>query len=94
MKALVAKPHALAVALLLQFDRVDSWLSSRFEQGMPGWAQAIGNVLPLTYFNRLVRAIFLKGTPGWDLWPNVWPLMLFTAVVMAIAVKFYRKTLD
>lgn len=63
-------------------------------QGMPGWAQAIGNVLPLTYFNRLVRAIFLKGTPGWDLWPNVWPLMLFTAVVMAIAVKFYRKTLD
>ena len=63
-------------------------------QGMPGWAQAIGNVLPLTYFNRLVRAIFLKGTPGWDLWPNVWPLMLFTAVVMAVAVKFYRKTLD
>jgi ABC-2 type transport system permease protein len=63
-------------------------------QGMPGWAQGIGNVLPLTYFNRLVRAIFLKGTPGWDLWPNVWPLMLFTAVVMAIAVKFYRKTLD
>ncbi len=63
-------------------------------QGMPKWAQAIGNILPLTYFNRLVRAIFLKGTPGWDLWPNVWPLMLFTAVVMAIAVKFYRKTLD
>ncbi len=63
-------------------------------QGMPGWAQGIGNVLPLTYFNRLVRAIFLKGTPGWDLWSNVWPLMLFTAVVMAIAVKFYRKTLD
>ena len=63
-------------------------------QGMPGWAQCLGNLLPLTYFNRLVRAIFLKGTPGWDLWPNVWPLMLFTAVVMAIAVKFYRKTLD
>lgn len=63
-------------------------------QGMPGWAQAIGNVLPLTYFNRLVRNIFLKGGAGWDLWPNVWPLMVFTVVVMAIAVKFYRKTLD
>jgi len=63
-------------------------------QGMPKWAQCIGNVLPLTYFNRLVRAIFLKGSAWGDLWPNVWPLMVFTVVVMAVAVKFYRKTLD
>jgi len=63
-------------------------------QGMPGWAQAIGNVLPLTYFLRLVRAIFLKGSEWGDLWPSLWPLMVFTVVVMAVAVKFYRKTLD
>ncbi len=63
-------------------------------QGMPGWAQAIGNVLPLTYFLRLVRAIFLKGGEWGDLWPNIWPMMVFTVVVMAIATKFYRKTLD
>ena len=63
-------------------------------RGMPKWAQGIGNVLPLTYFNRLVRNIFLKGGDWGDLWPDVWPMMLFTAVVMAIALKFYRKTLD
>ena len=63
-------------------------------QGMPKWAQAIGNILPLTYFNRLVRNIFLKGGEWGDLWPNIWPMMVFTVVVMAIAVKFYRKTLD
>jgi ABC-2 type transport system permease protein len=63
-------------------------------QGMPKWAQAIGNVLPLTYFLRLVRGIFLKGGGWWDLWPSIWPLMVFTVVVMAVAVKFYRKTLD
>jgi len=63
-------------------------------QGMPIWAQYIGNVLPLTYFNRLMRGILLKGN-GWaDLWPNVWPIVVFTAVVMLIAVKFYRRTLD
>ncbi len=62
--------------------------------GMPNWAQFIGNLLPLTYFNRLIRGILLKGN-GWvDLWPNVWPLMLFTVIVMFIAVRFYRRTLD
>lgn len=62
--------------------------------GMPGWAQGIGNVLPLTYFLRLVRGIFLKGVSGWDLWPHLWPLMVFTAAIMSVAVKCYRKTLD
>src|SRR6266481_6319305 len=62
--------------------------------GMPRWAQAIGNALPLTYFNRLVRGILLKGA-GWaDLWPHVWPMLIFMFVVMAIAVRFYRRTLD
>src|SRR4051794_24406738 len=63
-------------------------------QGMPGWAQAIGEVLPATHFMRLVRGILLKGN-GWaELWPNIWPLMAFTLVVMAFALIFYRKTLD
>jgi ABC-2 type transport system permease protein len=62
--------------------------------GMPQWAQAIGNLLPLTYFNRLVRGILLKGA-GWsDIWPHVWPMLVFQLVVMAIAVRFYRRTLD
>jgi ABC-2 type transport system permease protein len=62
--------------------------------GMPRWAQFIGNLLPLTYFNRLIRGILLKGN-GWaDLWPSVWPMVLFTAIVMAIALRFYRRTLD
>lgn len=62
--------------------------------GMPLWAQFIGNLLPLTYFNRLIRGILLKGD-GWaDLWPSVWPMVLFTAIVMAIALRFYRRTLD
>jgi ABC-2 type transport system permease protein len=62
--------------------------------GMPKWAQAIGNLLPLTYFNRLVRGILLKGA-GWsDIWPHVWPMLVFQLVVMAIAVRFYRRTLD
>lgn len=62
--------------------------------GMPAWAQAIGNLLPLTYFNRLVRGILLKGNDWTDLWPSVWPVALFTVVVMGVALRFYRRTLD
>jgi len=63
-------------------------------QGMPGWARAIGTVLPLTHFNRLVRGILLKGNDWIDLWPDIWPMLLFTAIVMTIALAFYRRTLD
>jgi ABC-2 type transport system permease protein len=28
------------------------------------------------------------------MWPSVWPLVVFAFVVMLIAVKFYRRTLD
>ena len=63
-------------------------------QGMPRWAQFLGNLLPLTYFNRLIRGILLKGNGWTDSWPNVWPLIVFTLIVMTVAVKTYRQTLD
>jgi ABC-2 type transport system permease protein len=63
-------------------------------RGMPGWAQAVGSVVPMTYFNRLSRGIFLKGNTFPDLWPDLWPMIVFTVVVMGIAVRTYRRTLD
>ncbi len=63
-------------------------------QGMPSWARALGEVLPLTHFNRLVRGILLKGNSWPDLWTDIWPVALFTVLVMVLAVRFYRKTLD
>jgi ABC-2 type transport system permease protein len=63
-------------------------------KGMPMWAQAVGDLLPLTYFNRLIRGILLKGN-GWsDSWPSVWPMMVFTLIVMSVAGVTYRRTLD
>ncbi|MBV8466922.1 MAG: ABC transporter permease [Burkholderiales bacterium] len=63
-------------------------------RGMPGWAQDIGEVLPLTHFLRLIRGVMLKGNSVMELWPNVWPLLLFMFVVMTIGLKRFRKTLD
>jgi ABC-2 type transport system permease protein len=63
-------------------------------RGMPEWAQAIGEVLPLTHFLRIVRGILLKGN-GWnEIAPNVWPLGVFLFVAGVVALKRYRETLD
>lgn len=62
--------------------------------GMPQWAQIIGNILPLTHFNRAVRGILLKGA-GWeDLWTHIWPVALFCVIVMGISTCFFKRTLD
>jgi ABC-2 type transport system permease protein len=63
-------------------------------RGMPQWAQWVGQALPLTHFNRLIRGILLKGNGWTELWPGIWPLMLFTVLVMTLAVRTYRRTLD
>jgi ABC-2 type transport system permease protein len=63
-------------------------------RGMPDWAQVIGNALPLTHFLLLVRGILLKGNGPALLWPHVWPILLFTAVVLGVGLKTFRKTLD
>jgi ABC-2 type transport system permease protein len=63
-------------------------------RGMPEWAQWVGSALPLTHFNRLVRGILLKGADWADLWQSVWPLAVFMVIVMGVALRFYRRTLD
>ncbi len=63
-------------------------------RGMPDWAQTLGSLLPLTHFLVLVRGILLKGSGLVELWPAVWPILLFMAVVIAVGLRFYRRTLD
>ena len=62
--------------------------------GMPGWAQAIGQVLPTTHFIRAVRAIMLKGADFADVIPDLWPLALIFCVIATLAMLRYRRTLD
>ena len=62
--------------------------------GMPGWAQWIGEVLPATHFLRIVRGILLKDNGFPEIWPDLWPLILFMFVVMGIALARFRRTLD
>jgi ABC-2 type transport system permease protein len=63
-------------------------------RGMPGWAQTLGEVFPLTHFLRIVRGILLKGNGIQDIAPQMWHIGVFTAVVLTVGVMRYRQTLD
>ncbi len=63
-------------------------------RGMPGWAQAIGEALPLTHFLRIVRGILLKGSTAADIAGEVLALLLFTVLTLLIGLRSYRRTLD
>jgi ABC-2 type transport system permease protein len=63
-------------------------------RGMPGWAQVVGEMLPLTHYLRIVRGILLKGNGLADIAPEIWPIALFAGIALLIAVKRYRQTLD
>ena len=96
MFSTIAKSQLQAMQMTFFFF-LPSMLLSGFMfpfRGMPEWAQVIGAGLPLTHFLRIVRGIMLKGN-GWaETWPSVWPLLVFMAVVLLIALKRYRRTLD
>ncbi len=62
--------------------------------GMPDWAQAIGNLLPLTHYLRVVRGIMLKAASLGDLGPEAVWLVALTLIAMAIAVARFRRTLE
>ena len=63
-------------------------------QGMPTWAQNIGQCIPLTYFVRIARAIMLKGAGFIDVLPNLFALLLIVLVLVALTMKVYKNTLD
>jgi ABC-2 type transport system permease protein len=62
--------------------------------GMPGWAQTIGEFLPLTHFLRIVRGIMLKGAGLNDIGRELFVLLLFVAAFAGLALMRFRRTLD
>jgi ABC-2 type transport system permease protein len=62
--------------------------------GMPKTAQWLAELLPLTHFLRLVRGIMLRGAGLVELWPALAALLLFTLLMLGVAVTRVHKRLD
>jgi len=63
-------------------------------RAMPGWAQTIGEALPITHFLRMVREIVLKDAGFADIAGDLWPLTLILLVLATLALLRFRRTLD
>jgi len=62
-------------------------------EGMPRWAQLIGEGLPLTHFVRVTRNLFLKGATAAAVSAEMWPVALFALGASMFAVIAYRRRL-
>ena len=62
--------------------------------GMPKPAQWIAEILPLTHFIRLIRGIMLRAAELGELRRELWILLGFTALMLALATLRFRKRLD
>jgi len=63
-------------------------------RGMPGWAQVLGEIFPLTHFLRITRAVMLKGADFNAIGSEIAWLVLFVAVFAGTALLRFRRTLD
>ena len=63
-------------------------------RGMPMWAQWLGELFPLTHFNRFVRSVMLKGGEFQHVSLSFTVLVVFVVVFALLALLRFRRTLD
>ena len=61
---------------------------------MPAPAQWLGLLLPLTYYLQVLRGILLKDIGIGFLWRQTLVLLLFAAVLIALSVRRFSKTME
>ena len=58
---------------------------------MPGWAQVITKVNPVTYFIEVMRMVVLKGSGLADIRNHLFVMLGFAVILNGWAVVNYRK---
>lgn len=60
-------------------------------ENMPRFLQGITELFPIRHYLPLIKGVLLKGL-GWrEIWPHVWPLLIFWVVFVGVSVGRFRK---
>ena len=62
--------------------------------GMPKWARAVGEALPLTHFVRATRCVFFRGQCGSLVLSEMMPGAVFALIASGFALLAYRRRID
>ncbi len=82
----------ISVLLLLLGVLLTGFIFPRIS--MPDWTQAIGDLIPLTYFVRISRGIISKGLAFDYLWKDTLIMAAYALVTLSLASLFFKKRLD
>lgn len=89
--------NQMQASQMIMFFAAPSILLSGFffpRETMPKPIYLLGNIIPLTFFLRIIRGITLKGLHLADLWPEVGVLALMATVVLTLSVLKFHKRLS
>lgn len=86
--------QAIQVGLFLLLPNI---LLSGFmfpREAMPAPAAALGLLLPLTYYLKVLRGVLLKGAGLEALWPEALAMTAFAVGLVLVSVRRFAKTLE
>lgn len=92
-----AKSQLIASQIAMVVTFLPAFLLSGFIfdiGNMPGWLQGITHIVPARYFITVLKGIFLKGVGAAVLFPEILFLLGFSLLVVAAALRAFRKRLE
>lgn len=89
--------NQMQASQFIMFFAAPSVLLSGFifpRETMPWPIYYLGNIIPLTFFVKIIRGIVLKGLHFWDLWQEILALLIMAVVVLTASVLKFHKRLS
>lgn len=81
---------------IIMFIAPPSILLSGFifpRENMPKFIYYMGNLIPLTYYLKIVRGVVLKGLGYWGLRDQILPLVILAVLILFFSIRKFHKRL-
>lgn len=92
----VSQTQRQAQQMAMSFTMIGLMLGGQFfpRYSMPKVVQAIGSMIPVTYFVPIARGVISKGVGLEFLWWDAISLLIYAVIVMTFAARSFRQKLE